>query len=118
MASSARGEHEHIIPGTLYGKVPKVFLRQLPPLIPVPVPVPEPEMSATGGGEGDPSAAPAEAMMEWDTTVVTHGINWPQIDHDRRHSGWEEVEKRWAKQQQAAGLQQPPQAGAAQTNGG
>ncbi len=59
--------------------------------------------------------------MEWDTTVVSHGLKWPQIENDRRHSGWEEVEKMWTKQQQSAQQeQQQPlrQADPAQTRGG
>ncbi|KAI0403907.1 hypothetical protein F4802DRAFT_607850 [Xylaria palmicola] len=48
--------------------------------------------------------------MEWDTAVVVHGINWPQIDNDRRHSGWEEVERSWTRQQQQQ--QSPPESSA------
>ncbi|KAI3326894.1 hypothetical protein HD806DRAFT_531490 [Xylariaceae sp. AK1471] len=106
MGTSAR---EHVIPGTLYGVVP--VLLPLPPLIPLP--------DIAGGGEGGPSAPPA--AMEWDTTLVAHGLHWPRIETDRRHSGWEEVEKKWMQQQQQdTGQQQQtaPQASVAQANEG
>ncbi|TGJ83667.1 hypothetical protein E0Z10_g5108 [Xylaria hypoxylon] len=74
---------EHVIPGSIYGIVPK--FPRLPPFIPLPE-------------DGD--AQSAEPAMEWDTTVVSHGFTWPRVDNDRRHNGWEEVEKSWIKQQQ------------------
>ncbi|KAI0878018.1 hypothetical protein GGS24DRAFT_49094 [Hypoxylon argillaceum] len=101
---------EHVLPGTIYRSMP---LAPLPPLIPL-----------QGLSEGGDPPAPA-AVMEWDTTVVNHGISWPQIDNDRRHSGWEEVEKKWTRQQQQQQgpepeQQQPPrqQAKVAQIIGG
>ncbi|KAI8624913.1 hypothetical protein F5Y19DRAFT_281774 [Xylariaceae sp. FL1651] len=107
---------EHVIPGTLHGALPA--LARLPPLIPI----------ARPGGEGvEGSRAPADlepsamAMEEWDTTVVVHGLTWPSIDSDRRHNGWEEVEKLWATQQQQQETAQPlrsqAQAGGAQNKG-
>ncbi|KAJ8130006.1 hypothetical protein O1611_g3624 [Lasiodiplodia mahajangana] len=90
-------EHEHILPGTIHGTVPS--FPPLPPFIRLRGP--------SEGGSGQPPA-PAGAM-EWDTTVVTHGISWPQIDIDRRHSGWEEVEKSWTRQQQHQQQQQQQQ---------
>ncbi|GAP86610.1 putative upf0311 protein [Rosellinia necatrix] len=99
MGASSR---EHVIPGSIYGGVPR--LPQLPPLIPLPE-------TSTGGVGGRQSTAPA-AAMEWDTAVVSHGISWPQVDHDRRHSGWEEVERWWTKQQgeeEGQGQQRPQQ---------
>ncbi|KAI0118313.1 hypothetical protein GGR51DRAFT_545548 [Nemania sp. FL0031] len=111
-----QGTREHVLPGTLHGCVPR--FPPLPPFIPLQGP--------SEDGRGKPPA-PAGAM-EWDTTVVTHGINWPQIDTDRRHSGWEEVEKNWTRQQQQQQQQQqsrereqqqtPQQAGAAGIKGG
>ncbi|KAI0913448.1 hypothetical protein F4823DRAFT_577307 [Ustulina deusta] len=105
---SGSAAHEHVIPGTIWGGVPR-----LPPVQPF---IPLPEIS----GDGHAPSAPA-APMEWDTTVVSHGLKWPQIENDRRHSGWEEVEKMWTKQQQSAQQeQQQPlrQADPAQTRGG
>ncbi|KAI1259556.1 hypothetical protein F5Y18DRAFT_420670 [Xylariaceae sp. FL1019] len=44
--------------------------------------------------------------LDWDTTTVVHNTNWPQIDNDRRHSGWAEVEKRWTRQEKVVQQQQ------------
>ncbi|KAI1130015.1 hypothetical protein F5Y10DRAFT_236812 [Nemania abortiva] len=105
-------EREHVLPGTIHG-----FVSRFPPLPPF-IPLQGPSED----GRGQPPA-PAGAM-EWDTTVVVHGINWPEIDSDRRHSGWEEVEKSWTKQQEQQTRereeQQPPpqQAGVAEIKGG
>ncbi|KAI8951779.1 hypothetical protein F4801DRAFT_262241 [Xylaria longipes] len=79
---------EHVLPGNLFGSVPS--LAQLPPFVPLP---------ETSTDRERQSPAPT-APMEWDTTIVGHGISWPQVDNDRRHSGWAEVEKRWTKQQE------------------
>ncbi|KAI0440167.1 hypothetical protein F4803DRAFT_489317 [Xylaria telfairii] len=79
---------EHVIPGNIYGGVPR--LPGLPPFVPLP------DTSTDREGQ---SFAPTTAM-EWDTTIVSHGISWPQVEHDRRHSGWAEVERRWTKQQE------------------
>lgn len=107
---------EHVIAGSIFGGLPS--FAELPPLIPIP------EKGLAETGEAHP-AAPA-AAMEWETELVVHTVHWPQVDTDRRHSGWAEVEKRWARQQeQEQQQQQPPppplqqqQAGAAQTRGG
>ncbi|KAI0411663.1 hypothetical protein F5X98DRAFT_356774 [Xylaria grammica] len=84
---------EHVIPGTIYGGVPR--FPRIPPYIPLP------EMPRDKDALSERTAA-----MEWDTTVVVHSVHWPQIDNDRRHSGWEEVEKRWTQQQQGAEQEQ------------
>ncbi|KAI1755641.1 hypothetical protein F4782DRAFT_361945 [Xylaria castorea] len=86
---------EHVIPGNIYGGLPQ--LPQLPPFVALP--------DTSTDNEGQP-CAPIAAAMEWDTTVVSHGISWPQVDNDRRHSGWAEVEKRWISQQQQQQQQQ------------
>ncbi|KAI0968861.1 hypothetical protein F4678DRAFT_441636 [Xylaria arbuscula] len=99
--------YEHIIPGTIWGGVPR--LPAVQPLIPLP------EISDNGEAPSVPSAP--TAPMEWETTVVSHAHQWPHIENDRRHSGWEEVEKRWTKLQQGT-EPQPQQAGASQTRGG
>ncbi|KAI0428357.1 hypothetical protein F5Y09DRAFT_313160 [Xylaria sp. FL1042] len=99
--------HEHVIPGTIYGGVPK-----FPPAQPF-IPLPE--------TPGDGGAPPAPVVpMEWDTTVISHSHTWLRTDNnDRRHSGWEEVEKRWMKQQQQQGTEQSSQqAGRAQSGRG
>ncbi|KAI0805016.1 hypothetical protein GGR55DRAFT_656708 [Xylaria sp. FL0064] len=102
--------HEHVIPGTIYGAVPG-----FPPALLMPLPETR--------GDGDaPSAPPAPATpMEWDTTVISHQHTWLTTDNnDRRHSGWEEVEKRWLKQQQQkqGSEQLVQQAGTAPSGGG
>ncbi|KAI0458155.1 hypothetical protein F5B21DRAFT_461552 [Xylaria acuta] len=88
---------EHVIPGNIYGGVPR--LPQLPPFVPLP------DTSTDREGQ---SPAPT-AAMEWDTTIVSHGLSWPQVENDRRHSGWAEVEKRWTKQQQQQGTEREQQ---------
>ncbi|KAI0536872.1 hypothetical protein GGR58DRAFT_474030 [Xylaria digitata] len=92
MGASTRGEH--VIPGSIYGGVPR--FPRIPPFIPLP--------GMSGDGDAQPESAPA-AAMEWDTTVVAHIMPY-QIVNDRRHSGWEEVEKRWTKQQQGVEQEQ------------
>lgn len=131
---------EHVVPGTIYGAVPR--LPQGQPYIPIPAnasdggaaqtaptsasasapapTAPEPMEWVTGPvsrGLYFPSpqisdaarpapALPTAAPMEWDTGVVSHGFHWAPVDNDRRHSGWEEVEKGWMRQQQGAEQQQ------------
>ncbi|KAI0149516.1 hypothetical protein GGR57DRAFT_504697 [Xylariaceae sp. FL1272] len=79
---------EMALAGQLYGVHPG--LATLPPLIPIK----EQNMAGTSSD------------MDWDTTTVVHNMNWPQIDNDRRHSGWAEVEKRWARQEKGVHQQQ------------
>ncbi|KAH8164192.1 hypothetical protein CIB48_g4049 [Xylaria polymorpha] len=90
---------EHVIPGNIYGGVPR--LPVLPPFVPLP--------DTSTDREGQSFAQ--TTAMEWDTTIVNHGISWPQVENDRRHSGWAEVEKSWTKQQE----QQQPQQQASTT---
>lgn len=111
---------DHVIAGSIFGGLPT--FAELPPLIPLP------ERGLREKGEADP-AAPA-AAMEWETELLVHAVNWPQVETDRRHSGWGEVERRWVMQQQQQDQQQqqqqplppppPPQQqpGAPQTRGG
>jgi len=86
---------EHVLPGTIYAGVPPL------PILPQFIPIPGEKQDSSRGPEEKPSSSPQPAAaMDWDTTVVVHGRDWPQIDADRRHSGWEEVERRWAKHKQ------------------
>ncbi|KAI0521025.1 hypothetical protein F5B22DRAFT_34734 [Xylaria bambusicola] len=106
--------HEHVIPGTIYGAVPRFPPDQ--PYIPIP--------AAPTAGDTQPASASAPVPpMEWDTGLVSHGFNWTRVDNDRRHSGWEEVEKRWMRQQQQQQQdieqqQSSQQAASAQPRGG
>ncbi|KAI1417358.1 hypothetical protein F5Y13DRAFT_152591 [Hypoxylon sp. FL1857] len=52
-----------------------------------------------------PPQAPSHAMPElddsdWDTTLVVTD-EWLKVASERRHSGWESVERRWIENQQA-----------------
>jgi hypothetical protein len=89
---------EHILPGTIYAGVPPL------PVLPQFIPIPGKRPDSPKDQEEKPSSSrtppPRAAAMDWDTTVVLHGANWPQIDADRRHSGWEEIERMWAKHKQ------------------
>ncbi|KAI0203252.1 hypothetical protein F4808DRAFT_417935 [Astrocystis sublimbata] len=80
----------HIIPGNKYGNRP-THLRPL---------VDSPGKNRAG------QLATSTTTMDWDTTVVNHGISWPQVVNDRRHSGWAEVEKKWTMMQQQQQQQQ------------
>ncbi|OTA93178.1 hypothetical protein M434DRAFT_395863 [Hypoxylon sp. CO27-5] len=62
-----------------------------------------------------PPQAPAHAMpdlnedSDWDTTLVVTD-EWLKVASERRHSGWESVERRWIENQQAIqpAVQKPP----------
>ncbi|KAI1506059.1 hypothetical protein F5X99DRAFT_367006 [Biscogniauxia marginata] len=41
-------------------------------------------------------APPADT--DWDTSVMAGRVNLDRLPQDRRHSGWEEVERRWTSQ--------------------
>ncbi|KAI0595281.1 hypothetical protein F4775DRAFT_383122 [Biscogniauxia sp. FL1348] len=41
-------------------------------------------------------AIPADT--DWDTSIMGPGVNWDYIPQDRRHNGWEEVERSWTCQ--------------------
>ncbi|KAI1183212.1 hypothetical protein F5B17DRAFT_417011 [Nemania serpens] len=86
---------EHVIAGSIFGGLPT--FGELPPLIPLPE-----------KGEARPDGAPV-AAMEWETEVVVHPIHWHQVDADRRHSGWAEVERKWARKQEQNQQQLLPQ---------
>ncbi|KAI0487556.1 hypothetical protein F4859DRAFT_261018 [Xylaria cf. heliscus] len=101
--ATSRGEH--VLPGAIYGKCsPEYGIAPPIPRLPPFVPAPDTSSSSKKNKEGQPSAL--ATVMDWDTTIVSHGNSWPQVESDRRHSGWAEVERRWTKQQEQQQVQQ------------